>query len=111
MCPSGQRRTYNVIVGQLPKQPSETFSVTVDFTAELSGAETVSTCAVTSRNYADATDSSATFLAGAAVIATPRVSQKCVAGTHGQTHIVQFRMTTSQGNIYEHEVEVLVSES
>ena len=100
-----------MIIGQIVKQPGEAFSLTVDFTAELAVAETVTGCVVTSRNYATGADTTSAFLTGAAGVATPKVSQKCQAGAHGETHVVQFKATTSAANIYEHEVEVAVAES
>ncbi len=99
-----------MIVGTLIKQPGETFPVTVDFTAELVGAETVATATVTSRNVATGADSTATICSGAVSVVTPKVTQVVHAGTDGDRHYLTFKATTSAGNVYEHEVDMLIKE-
>lgn len=101
-----------MIIGQIVKQAGEAFPLTWDFAAELSGGETIANATLTARNYATGTDTSATFLAAAAEqIDGAKVTKGCRAGAAGETHIVQCRVTTSAGNIYEHEVEVAILES
>ena len=100
-----------MILGQVAKQPGEKFSLTADFVNVLGSGETISTAAVTAKNKATGVDSSATVLTGSATISTPKIIQTVIAGTAGDSHVVQFKATTSAGNIFEGEVERVVRES
>jgi len=101
-----------MIVGQMVKEPSEEITVAVDFTNEVVDLETIDSAVVTSKNDATLLDSSASFLSIVPhEITSPIVAKRCRGGSHGQTHIVQITATTSLGNVYEAEVEVMVAES
>jgi hypothetical protein len=103
-----------MIVGQMVKEPGEEITVGIDFTMDLDlvAVETVDSAVVTSKNYATLVDTSASFLSlSAPEIDTPIVSKRCRGGAHGETHLVQIQATTNLGNVYEHEVEVIVAES
>lgn len=101
-----------MIVGQMVKEPNEEITLGIDFTTDLVAGETVASAVVTSKDYATLIESSSTFLSASAhEIESPVVSKRCRGGRHGETHLVQIQATTSFGNIYEHEVEVIVAES
>lgn len=104
-----------MIVGQLVKQPGETFPVTEDFAGDLETGEGIASVEVTAKNYGTLDSSSGTVLTGAPAISTDgtQVSHMVTAGSHGQTHIIQFHVTTDAvpPNEYEHEVEIMVAES
>jgi hypothetical protein len=107
-----------MIIGQLVAQPGEQFPIGEDFTEELDveGGEMILTAAATSRNYATGADTTSTFLANGppvqiddGVIVT--TLKGFGLGVHGETHIVQFIVTTNRQNTYEHEVEVMITET
>lgn len=102
-----------MIVGQMVKEPNEEIAVGIDFSAELETGETIITVIdATAKNYATLLDSTTTFLTPvAATIVGATVSVRCRGGLHGETHLVQLRVSTTLGNIFEHEVEVAVAES
>ncbi|KKK64326.1 hypothetical protein LCGC14_2985330 [marine sediment metagenome] len=101
------------IVGNAPKQPAETFPITVDFEKDLDAAqsETLSLAVVTSKNEATGVDSSSTLLSGAPSVSGSKATQQIKAGADGEDHLVQFRATTNLANVFEAEVRVLVRET
>lgn len=92
-----------------PKQPNETLTITVDFVNRL-GSATISTATVTSRNQATGASTTATIVSGSATISTSKVLQKVHAGTSGDTHILTFSVTLSDGQIKENEVVLPIFE-
>ena len=98
-----------MIVGAVPKEPSEQFTISVDFSAELAVGETVISAVVTSRNAATGADSSSTILNGSATITTPKVLQSVRAGADGERHIVTILATTSASPANKWEAEVSIS--
>ena len=99
-----------MIIGHLTKQPSEKFPITVTFAAELASSESVSSATVTARNSMTNESSSLIVLSGAVTVNTPNVTQTITGGVNGTRHVLTFKATTSLGNIYEGEIELLIKE-
>jgi len=93
-----------------PKQPAENYIVEIDFDNDLDTLETISTPTVTSKNLATGADSTGTFLSGSPNITGTKVQQRVAGGANGERHRVQMRITTSNSNTYEHELDVPVEE-
>jgi len=95
------------------KEPSEEIAVGIDFTADLATGESVIIVLdATAKNYATLADTSLTFLTPVtAIISGNTASVRCRGGLHGESHVIQLRVGTTMGNIFEHEVEVAVVES
>jgi hypothetical protein len=91
------------------KQPSETFIVAIDFVRELDAGETITIQAVTSKKLADGSDSSGTFLTSPSISGS-KILVRVQGGATGDMHRVQMRATTSNANVYEHEIDVPVEE-
>ena len=98
------------VQGTIPKQPSETFPVGLDFKNYLGVGETLVTPTTTSKNLGTGADSSATFLQGASTVVGGQVTHRIIAGLDGDRHRVQIKVTTSAGNTFEHELDVAVRE-
>jgi len=93
-----------------PKQPAENLPITIDFTANLPAAGTVTDCVVTSRIAETGVDSTATIINGARTISSPNVTQFVHAGTNGQNHIVTFHATFSDTRQIDDEVYLPIVE-
>lgn len=99
-----------MIVGQVRKQPNETFLIGLDFVSRLQSGETVNTQTVTSKNIATGSDSSAALLQTPAINGS-KVEVRLRAGlTSPEDHRVQFRAGTSLGNTYEDEIDLQLRE-
>lgn len=99
-----------MIEGSVEKQPSETFLVGLDFASVLESEETITSQTVTSKNAVTGADSSSTFLSGIPAVDGSIVTQRILAGSDGDVHIVQFRIGTSAANTYESELIASVRE-
>jgi hypothetical protein len=107
-----------MIIGQFVAQPGEQFPISEDFTAELDleMGEFIATAVATSRNYATGVDTTTTFLVtgpivqidGGTIVSTLKAAG---GGLPGETHIVTLNASTNFQNTYEHEVEVIITES
>jgi hypothetical protein len=91
------------------KEPAETYIIAIDFAKDLDVGETITDKTVTSARQ-DGTDSSGTFLTSPAISGT-QVRVRVLGGVNGEVHRVQMRATTSNANVYEHEVDVAVEEA
>jgi hypothetical protein len=97
------------ITGHVEKQPSETFIVGVDFSKELATGEMISTATVTARDARTGADTTATILAGSPTISGSQVTRRvAAAGVNGDRHILEFRVTTSNGNVFEAEIDLAI---
>lgn len=99
-----------MILGTWSKQPAESWVRGIDFVQQLQVGETISVGAVTSKNAATGADTTATIVSGPTVNGT-KVEARLAAGTSGETHVVQFRATTSLGNVYEDEARLVILET
>lgn len=117
---------YNFIAGQrsitnskFTKQPSEKFPVSVDFTQLLETDEIIVTSTVTAWNG----DVEATPIIDNVIIeatptsdATPITNENKIVrvivkdGTSGITYKLTFQITTSDDNIYEEDVRMIVQD-
>jgi hypothetical protein len=97
------------MIGTVTKQPNENFPISVDFTRRLKSPETLNAVAITSRKVADGSDSNA-LLSGATFTGAIAQVRLIAGGTTGDDHIVQFRVTTSTGNVYEAEIGLALRE-
>ena len=101
-----------MLLGQVPKQPRESFKVGADFTRRFQAGESLAAITATSRNLNDGSDTTAAFLTQASVSgALAQVRLRSVGNAPGETHRVQLRVVTSLGNTYEVEIDVVVSET
>jgi len=94
------------------KQQAETFLVGVDFSPLLADGESLtpvgSTC--TARVYGTTTDATGTLIVGGSLEVSGTVLQaRLTGGTEGVRYLVEFRVATSTGNLYEQDVMVGVS--
>jgi hypothetical protein len=98
------------MIGTVTKQPNENFPISVDFTRRLKSPEVLNNAAITSRKVADGSDSSSALLSGATFTGAIAQVRLIAGGTTGDDHVVQFRVTTSTGNVYECEVGLALRE-
>jgi hypothetical protein len=99
-----------MILGTIEKQPAETDVCGIDFALRLGQGESLATPTVTAKNRETGVDTTSAVLLGAPTIAGTEVHQRYVAGLNGESHIVQFRVTTSAGNTKEDELVLSVKE-
>jgi len=99
-----------MIIGAIEKQPTETDICGVEFKDRLGVGETLSVPTVTAKNAATGADSTAVVLSGAPTISGTQVLQRYIAGTSEDRHVVQFRVTTSAGNLKEDELALSIRE-
>ena len=91
------------------KQPMEVFPVTIDFKIIQAG-EAISNTTITTRNLDTGQDTTGIILSGTAEVQGTQVRQRIHGGAHGETHRMQYRINTTNGNLYEAEVDVAVLE-
>ena len=92
-----------MVLSKRRKTPTETFLVGAEFKNRLGQGETISTPTITSRKLSDNSDSTATFLQGAAQIdpSGTLVKRRILAGADGDTHRVRYVVETNAGNTFE----------
>lgn len=100
-----------MVLGAVSKQPAEVLTLSIDFTRDLVGGETISSAVVTVKNLATGADSSNTIKLGSHTTSGAVVSQMVQAGTDGEDHRMQIRVTTSASNVYEHEIDLSIREA
>lgn len=95
-----------MIIGTITpaKQPNEKIKITIDFTNNVPSGGSVSTAVVTSRNASTGADTTSTIISGSATVVSPNVTQLVHQGTSGDTHIVTFKATMSNAEVYEDEI-------
>lgn len=98
-----------MILGTVTKQPAESFSRFIDFVRRLDTGETLTGVAVTARNVATGSDTTAMLVSSPAVSGT-KGQARLSAGADAETHVIQVRVTTNLGNTYEDEFLLLVRE-
>jgi len=101
-----------MIIGTLTpaKQPNEKIKITVNFLNNVPSGGSVSSAVVTSRDASDDSDSSSTIISGSPTVSSPNVTQLVQAGTDGDLHIVTFKATMSNAEVYEDEVMLPIKE-
>jgi len=92
------------------KQPSETFSVTLDFSKRLGTDETISTRTVTAVINGTSTDSTSTVINSSSISGTV-IYVKVKAGTTGTVYKITVSITTSSSNVFEDEILMTVTET
>jgi hypothetical protein len=97
-------------LGQLTKQPGERFPVSVDFALRLQAGDPLVTGTVTARDRRTGADTTTLVLDGAATISGTVLTREVQAGTHGDVHVLTFRVTTAAGHIYEEDLVLFVRE-
>ena len=90
------------------KQPSEEFTIALDFSGDLDTGETLSSAVVTATDSAG-TDVTATIVVSDAV-SGDTWAVRVQAGTAGSDYKITVVVTTSTGQVYEHEVMMRVRE-
>ena len=90
------------------KQPSEEFTIAVDFSGDLDTGETLDSAVVTATDSAG-TDVTSTIVASDAVSGSTW-AVRVRAGTAGQDYKITVTATTSDSQVYEHEVTMRVRE-
>lgn len=102
-----------MLIGNVPKQPDEKFPVTADFAADMSldgDSLTGVVTKVTRKQPQPEVDSSAAIKDGAPTISGTKVTQKVKLGADGETHRIEFEVTTTLGKILEAEIDLYVKE-
>ena len=90
------------------KQPSEEFTIAVDFSGDLDTGETLDSAVVTATDSTGA-DVTSTIVASDAVSGNAW-AVRVRAGTAGQDYKITVVATTSDSQVYEHEVTMRVRE-
>lgn len=91
------------------KRPDEQFTIEVDFTDDIATGDAAASHSVTAHDQADpSTDLTATLLENG--LLTGNVSGvRFKAGTDGKTYVIRFEVTTTDGDVFEHDVLVGVA--
>lgn len=93
-----------MIVGlDITKQSSEQWPFEVDFTLGLGTGETISTAVFRAILLSNGADVSADLAQGATSNADGIVSQTIQGRTHGESYMLEFKVTTSAGMVLEAE--------
>jgi len=90
------------------KQPSEEFTIAIDFTGRMATGETVASAVVTAADSAG-TDATATVIESSSV-STPSVLVRVKAGTDGANYKITIVATTATAEVYEADVTMRVRE-
>mgnify|MGYP005844759495 CR=1 FL=1 len=91
------------------KQPSEEFTVALDFSGDLETGETVASKTVTASDIADGSDQTAAVIVSSSIDGT-KVRVRVRAGTDGHDYKITATVTTNLSQVYEHEVTMRVRE-
>jgi HKD family nuclease len=91
------------------KQPSEKFTITVDFASVLATNETISSYIITCVDLSDDSDSSSIIIDSDSNT-TNAVSIKVKAGIDKENHKITVKITTSDSNIFEEDILMKVRE-
>ena len=92
------------------KQPSEIFSINMDFGKNMTSAETISSRTVTAIKTSDSSDATATVIDSSTISGTI-IQVKVKAGTTALSYKITIKITTSTGNVWEDEVTMTVTET
>jgi hypothetical protein len=98
---------YGSPEGWVLKTPAETFDIGVDFTSQLTEGEWLASVVVTARDSMGS-DSSIQIVPGLPSLIGGLVTIRCLGGTAGERHLVQFQALTSLGNSYEAELQLSI---
>ena len=90
------------------KQPSEIFTVSMDFSRRLVSGETLSSKTVTAT--AGGQDATSTVIDSSSIDGTD-VDVKVKAGSDGTDYKITIKVTTSTGNVFEDEITMTVTET
>lgn len=91
------------------KQPSEEFTIALDFSADLESGETIADKTVTAIDVADSSDQTSTIIVSSSIDGS-RVRVRIQAGTNGHDYKITAIATTNLSQVYEHEVTMRVRE-
>lgn len=95
-------------MNQFIKQPAETYIISVDMTGKLPTGATITSGAVAAFDPA-LIDVSATILQSTvATIVGDEARVRVLNGTHGTLYRIRFRLTLSDGDLLEEDVEMSV---
>jgi hypothetical protein len=88
------------------KQPSEKYQIEIDFTNVITSIETISSISVKGylANTEDNTIIDTSSFADSSVYITVK------SGTNNMTYKITAKVTTDLGNIYEHDIQMIVEE-
>lgn len=99
-----------MIIGPpITKQPNETFPPTVDFKNRCKGSN-IASVVITAKKVPEGTDSSALLSSPTFAGTIAQVRLIAGAGTVGDNHLIQFRVTTAAGDTFEAEVPLHIRE-
>ena len=91
------------------KQPSETYTIAVEFSGKLPTGATIVSGTVSATDQAG-TDMTSTVLSGtSATISGTQALIKVLAGVHGQTYRLRFLVTLSTSDLLEEDVLMQVA--
>ena len=102
-------------VESLEKQPFESFSPGFDFAADLDSSETISSATVTAIDLDDRNPASTLILSGSPQIqngdqSNSVVVQRVNSGISGKRYKIAFKVTTSDGNGFQANINLTVKE-
>jgi hypothetical protein len=91
------------------KRPDEKFDIEVDFADDMESGDAISSSSVEAFDQSDpSTDLTATLTENLATVGAI-VSVRFKAGTAGKTYVLRYEITTTGGDVFEHDVIVAVS--
>jgi hypothetical protein len=98
-----------MIVGPpLPKQSGEVFPFSVDFASEIAVGETITAAVFRAIKESDGSVATTTLEQASRTITGSVVAQEIKAGTAGETYMLELKITTSLGHIWEAERQLIV---
>jgi molybdenum cofactor biosynthesis enzyme len=89
------------------KQPSELFTIAVDFTDRMATGEALATAVVTATDSAGA-DKTSTVIHASPSVSSPNVLVRVKAGTDGVDYKITVVATTATSEVYEADVTMRV---
>ena len=92
------------------KQPSEIFTVSMDFSRRLQNSETIASKVVSAIITTTLADATATVIDSSTINGTD-IDVKVKAGTTGLAYKITITITTSTGNVFEDEITMTVTEN
>ncbi|HYV60166.1 MAG TPA: hypothetical protein VFA62_08860 [Acidimicrobiia bacterium] len=99
------------IVGRPTKQPAERIAYSMDFGDRIQPSDSIASALVTARDKASGADRTTDLVSGPNAVTGTVVTQPIHAGIDGSKYIVTFQVTTTNGLVYEDELQIKVKET
>ena len=95
-------------VGTVTKQPSEELNSSVDFVDIMPGGDTLTLVSVTAVKGSASSTASVLATTPAPAVAGTKVTFRVVDGTDGERHKITVKVSSSSGEKYEADVDLLI---